>query len=111
MSYRTDAVTLTEEIIDALGEPCIYTPFGGPAVNITAVVEQGPFEIETDEGTYVHHHARIEGKESDIGSASEGEVLQVNKGTDDAPIWVAYTFVGVETDDLGKTFSWLAQYD
>ena len=107
-TFRDDAITATEQIIDALGTPgCVYIPLTGVQTTITAVVEFGTFTIEAENGSYTVHQARLMGKIGDFPNAAEGDVLRYNSGTVDAPVYEDYCLYNPENDGIGQLSAWL----
>lgn len=91
MSFRSDAIQATEDIIDALGEPVVYKSKDGFVKTIEAIFEREYFESATD---VAGSQTVLTAKSSD-GPFAEGDSFLIED--------ISYQVVTPDSDEDGQT--------
>ncbi len=94
MAFDDDAVSASEDIVDAVGESVVYHGGGSPAT-ITAIFDRDSILVEGDELEYQTFDALLTAKSSDVPGLEEGHMFTVD-GVD-------YECVLPQPDGLGLT--------
>ena len=83
-AFDTALALRNGSLLDRFGESIAYTPSGGAAATITAVVDRDTVAVEpSDDGTYTVHRMTIHVRTSDVATRT----LELDAATIDGASW------------------------
>lgn len=96
MTFPNDFTTVTQDVIDALGEVVSHTPDGGGAVtSVNALFDRLPSYADDFEGGSLVYETLITVKSSDASLWAVGDTLTARS--------ISYEIMTLEPDEYGST--------